>query len=183
MTVAVLDSCVLFPNLLRDTLLSLAEAGLYRAHWSQAILNGLTRNLIVRQILPQEKALYLEGIMLSYFPDALVDVPDGLVTAMTNHEGDRHVLATAVIAEARFIVTFNLKHFTPISTHPWGIEALHPDHFLLDLLEENPSLMFNVLEQQAARFRNPPLSLSALLDGLARQTPRFVSVFRDSVSL
>lgn len=28
-----------------------AEAGLYRAHWSQEILDGVTRNLIARKIL------------------------------------------------------------------------------------------------------------------------------------
>lgn len=179
--VAVLDSCVLFPNLLRDTLLSTAEAGLYRAHWSREILDGLTRNLIARQILTREKALYLEEIMLSYFPEAIVDVPDGLSDAMTNHEGDRHVLAAAVKASARFIITFNLKHFSLESTLPWGIEALHPDRFLLDLLEENPSALLDVLEKQAARFRKPPLSLQELLDGLARQTPRFVSSLRDSL--
>jgi hypothetical protein len=35
----VLDSCVLYPMYLRDTLLRAAEAGLYRVHWSQEILD------------------------------------------------------------------------------------------------------------------------------------------------
>jgi hypothetical protein len=52
-----------------------------------------------------------------------------------------------------------------------GIEALHPDLFLLNLLKENPPALLDVLEKQAARFRKPPLSLQELLDGLARQTP------------
>ncbi len=46
----VLDSCVLFPALLRDTLLRAAEVGLYRVHWSQQILDDTTRNLIERGI-------------------------------------------------------------------------------------------------------------------------------------
>jgi hypothetical protein len=36
----VLDSCVLYPMYLRDLLLRAAEAELYRAHWSQEILDG-----------------------------------------------------------------------------------------------------------------------------------------------
>ncbi|HYN44931.1 MAG TPA: hypothetical protein VER35_02940, partial [Candidatus Limnocylindrales bacterium] len=67
------------------------------------------------------------------------------------------------------------------STLPLGIEALHPDRFLSALLEENPSALLDVLEKQAARFGKPPLSLQELLDGLARQTPRFVSSLRDSL--
>ncbi|GET38121.1 hypothetical protein [Microseira wollei] len=38
-----LDSCVMFPMYLRDTLLSAAEAGLYTRYWSQEILDGATR--------------------------------------------------------------------------------------------------------------------------------------------
>lgn len=177
--VAVLDSCALFPNLLRDTLLSAAEAGLYRVHWSQEILDGVTRNLIARQILTSSKAAYLEEVVKSYFCDALVEVPAELVFQMTNHEGDRHVLAAAVQAEAKVIVTFNLKHFSLASTRPWGIEAQHPDLFLLDLLEESRSLMVEVIKEQAARLRKPPLSVPELLAGLAKQAPQFVSALRE----
>lgn len=44
----ILDSCVLFPMYLRDTLLSAAQAGLYRLHWSQEILDGAIRNLVAK---------------------------------------------------------------------------------------------------------------------------------------
>jgi hypothetical protein len=35
--IAVYDACVLYPNVLRDTLVSLAGTGLYRAKWTQRI--------------------------------------------------------------------------------------------------------------------------------------------------
>ena len=44
--VAVLDACVLYPLPLRDTLLSVAEAGLYEARWSERILDEVERNLV-----------------------------------------------------------------------------------------------------------------------------------------
>lgn len=42
---AILDANVLYPTLLRDTLLSLAVAGLYHAKWTAAIHSEWTRNL------------------------------------------------------------------------------------------------------------------------------------------
>jgi hypothetical protein len=43
---AVLDANVLYPNLLRDLLLSLAEAGLFHARWTNKINNEWSRTLL-----------------------------------------------------------------------------------------------------------------------------------------
>jgi PIN domain len=56
----VLDSCVLYPMYLRDTLLCAAEAGLYRPHWSEEILDGAFRNLVAKQQITQQQAKRLE---------------------------------------------------------------------------------------------------------------------------
>lgn len=42
---AVLDTCVLLPMTLRDTLLRAAELGLYHVYWSMETLEELKRNL------------------------------------------------------------------------------------------------------------------------------------------
>lgn len=43
---AILDANVLYPNLLRDLMLSLAAAGLYHARWSAQINEEWSRNLV-----------------------------------------------------------------------------------------------------------------------------------------
>lgn len=43
---AVLDACVLYPIGLRDTLLNVAEAGLFRVLWTEEILAETARNIV-----------------------------------------------------------------------------------------------------------------------------------------
>lgn len=58
-----------------------------------------------------------------------------LEPVMINDPGDRHVLACAVGADSELIVTSNLAHFSSEACEPVGVEARHPDDFLLDLLD------------------------------------------------
>jgi hypothetical protein len=44
---------------------------------------------------------------------------------------DRHVLAAAIVGRADVIVTANLKDFPAEALAPHGIEAQHPDTFLI----------------------------------------------------
>ena len=112
------DSCVIFPMPLFDTLMHAAEAGFYRIHYSQEILNGATRNLIKKGRMTEEKAKRFQENIIKTFPEGLVDVPESLIGIMTNHVGDRHVLAAAVVAKVEVIVTANLKHFRPEDLAP-----------------------------------------------------------------
>ena len=50
-------------------------------------------------------------------------------------ENDRHVVAAAVRSEADGIITGNVTDFPAAAISPFGLEAIHPDDFLLDQLE------------------------------------------------
>lgn len=92
---------------------------------------------------------------------------------MTNDEKDRHVLAAAVRGEVPIIVTFNLRHFRPENLEPWGIRALHPQSFPIEIFRQEQALELAKLEQQASdRGRR----LRQLLDILSVTVPDFVAI-------
>lgn len=174
----VLDTCVLYPAHLRDTLLRLAERGLYRPLWSADILEELRRNLaklgiglaVVNGLLDQ---------MAAAFPDAEVTGYKALVDVMTCDRKDRHVLAAAVRADAAAIVTFNIKDFPPDSVEPFELDVIHPDAFLLDELDLAPGAVLDELAQQAAANRRAPKTIPQLLDALERAgAPAFADELR-----
>lgn len=162
---------------LRDTLLCAAEAGLYQAYWSQAILDGAVRNLVAKQQITESQAARLEQQMKRAFPEAMVEVTDRLIPCMDNHPGDRHVLAAALIAKAQVIVTDNLKHFPAQSLHQFRVESQSADHFLTYLYDLSPESMHEILQTQVSGLKNPPMEVSDLLNLLSRSVPTFVSRF------
>ncbi|MCF4970418.1 PIN domain-containing protein [Nostoc sp. CMAA1605] len=164
-----------FPYVSTDTLLCASEAGFYFPFWSQDILDGATRNLVATGRMSLENSKRLETKIKTAFPDAIVAVTDELIEVMTNHPGDRHVLATAVVAKANIIVTSNLKHFQNQDLAPWSIQAQSPDEFLTNLYNSDSDKMVKVVQRQSQSLKKPPMNFNALLDLLAREVPGFVS--------
>ncbi|HGG56203.1 MAG TPA: PIN domain-containing protein [Nannocystis exedens] len=174
----VLDTCVLYPAHLRDTLLRLAERGLYRALWSDDIIIELERNLTKSGVSPLSVSHLVEQMQRA-FPDAKIHGYRALVPAMACDEKDRHVLAAAVRADAAAIVTFNGRDFPPDSVAPFQIDVVDPDTFLLDQLDLAPRGVLDELELQAAANRRRPRSAAAVLDALARAgVPQFADEVR-----
>jgi predicted nucleic acid-binding protein len=168
----VLDANVLFPFLLRDTLLRAAHAGLYQAYWSEEILDEARRNLVsTGTITPSQAERLFKQIRLA-FPESLVTGYEFLVDAMPNHPKDRHVAAIAVKAGAQVIVTCNLRDFASV---PDGIEAQSPDEFLCNLIDLAPPVLVDIVRQQTADMKSPPYTLENVLRGLSKVVPDFVA--------
>ncbi len=176
---ALLDACVLFPAVLRDTLFRAAQAGLYHMYLTDEIMEEVRRNLVKKGECDEEQAQRLSSTIKSYFARNFVEQKYAqIVLSMINHEGDRHVLAAAVVSGTQIIVTFNLRHFPKVALDPYQIEAMHPDEFLRDLLDINESMIRRILVHQAQALHNPPMTLEELLDILAKQVPKFVQRVR-----
>ena len=179
MTAAVLDACVLYPMELRDTLLRVAAAGVYRLHWTTEILDEMSRNLVARGVMPMEPAARLRRQMEAAFPDAMVDDYARHIPEMPNHAKDRHVAAAAVAIGAEVIVTANLKDFAVL---PPGVAAMSPDDFLCTRFAADPDSVLEALARQAAARRRPPMDVDTILDRLASSLPVFVAAVRGAIA-
>jgi predicted nucleic acid-binding protein len=175
---AFLDTCVLYPAYLCDTLLRLAEAEAYRPLWSADVLAELHRNLIERGAATDRVDLRVAQMRRS-FPDAAVTGYDSLIDAMTNDPKDRHILAAAVRANAEVVVTFNIRDFPEQALKPFDVIAIHPDDFLLDQLDLYPGITVEILRQQAASYRREPTTVPGVLVRLERSgVPQFAAEVR-----
>ncbi|GAB3985109.1 hypothetical protein GCM10029978_096850 [Actinoallomurus acanthiterrae] len=178
MFTALLDTCVLWPSLQRDFLLSLAVEGMYRPVWSAAILAELEYHetaKLVRQGENEDKAAararFLIEQMRSAFDDAEIHGWEGLEgTYGLPDPDDEHVAAAAVVAGAGAIVTHNLKDF-PQSRLPKGIDVISPAEFAASTVELEPFRAFNAIVAIAERSgrKGPPVSVDDVLDILAKR--------------
>ena len=167
----VYDACVLYPAPLRDLLVQLATAGIFRAKWTELIHDEWTRNLLIkRPDLNANRLARLRVLINENVPDALVtNFEDLILTLELPDPDDRHVLAAAIIAEAQIIVTFNLKDFPASILSGYGIVAQHPDLFVSDLIERQPQQVLAAVETILARLKNPPQTWDNYLETLANQ--------------
>ena len=76
------------------------------------------------------------------------------------------MLAAAIRAGAQSLVTFNLKDFPDDTLGKYGVEAKHPDEFVLDQIELAPVAIVNVIAVQAQSLKNPTSTVPELLDTL-----------------
>ena len=60
----------------------------------------------------------------------------------------------------------SLKHFPARTLAPLDLEAIHPDDFILDLLDLAPGVILKVIDDQVRALRNPPMEWAEVLDKL-----------------
>jgi predicted nucleic acid-binding protein len=164
---AVLDACVLVPIALADTLLRIAEKGLYRPLWSDRILTEAQE--AIEEIHPGIDVTKRFADMREAFDDALVAGWEGLEAGIVvPDEDDKHVVAAAIRGGAQAIVTANLDDFPDPALAVLGLQAIHPDAVLLDQLDLSPATVVQVIREQAAHTRNPALTPTDLATQLGR---------------
>ena len=120
--VAILDAAVLVPGGLRDLLLSLADASVFRPVWTTQIeretLTHVVERLVAAGLAPGEARARAHGVgVLRNMNEAFLDTRLATrnwmpkVPLMLNERKDRHVLAAAVGAHATHVVTTNIGDF------------------------------------------------------------------------
>ena len=176
------DACVLYPAPLRDFLMWLSITDLFRARWTDQILDEWSRNLMAnRPDLKLEQVERTRRLMNESALDCLVTSYEDLIEGLELPDpDDRHVLAAAIRAQADVIVTFNLSDFPVPYVEQFGIEPQHPDDFIMHLLGLSPGTVCKAAKQQRQSLKNPPKSVRDFLDTLERQQlPKSVQVLRE----
>lgn len=165
---AVLDACVLYPAPLKDILVSLAAAGLYRAKWSQEIHDEWTRNVLKkRDDLTSGQLERTCQLMNKAVPDSLVTGHEHLVESLSLKDpDDRHVLAAAIRCDADAIITFNLKDFDDDELAKYDVEKEHPDEFVSNMLQLYTPRFLDAVRAQRARLKNPPVDAPDFVSNL-----------------
>jgi predicted nucleic acid-binding protein len=169
----VLDACVLANAGVCDLFLRLAERPrLYLPLWSETILDEVHRTQTTKLKRPYstELADYWRSEVNQAFPEAVVTGQELLLPVMTNHEKDRHVVAAAVKGGATLIVTFNLKHFPAEALKTWGVEACHPQDYLLTLLAMSEGVVIGKLAAIAKDHESLPQDVAI---HLGKSVPAF----------
>ncbi len=70
------------------------------------------------------------------FPFSQVTSPQSLIATLDLPDADdNHVLATVIPAKADAIITYNIKDFPIEKVEPFGIEIVHPDQFMVNLID------------------------------------------------
>lgn len=158
MFTALLDTCVLWPSVQRDFLLSLASEHLYRPVWSWRLLEEVEyveeQKLIKRGASPEDaarRAAFLVDQMRGAFSDAEVVGWEGLEgTYGLPDPDDEHLVAAAVVGGAGAIVTDNADDL-PQDLMPNGIDVLPPAEFALNTMALDPASGLRALREIARR--------------------------------
>ncbi|MFO0884297.1 MAG: PIN domain-containing protein [Pirellulales bacterium] len=179
--VVVYDACVMYPAPLRSLLMYLALTDLYRAKWTHHIHEEWMRN--VQKDYPditRNQTERIRDLMNAHVRDCLVTHYEPLIESLSLPDpNDRHVLAAAIRAGAALIVTFNLKDFPQAALVPYGVEARHPDDFLIDQLSLASDIVCSAVRQHRASLKNPPKDVSQYLESLEAQgLPQTVAELR-----
>jgi predicted nucleic acid-binding protein len=167
---AFLDANVFYGARLRSLVLYLAQTKIFRAKWSNDIHEEWIRRLVAnRPDLDASRLQRTRELMDAAILDSLVKGYEPIVNALQLPDPrDRHVLAAAIVCNASCIVTFNLDDFPQDTLAPYGIHAIHPDAFLLDVESISPRAFARAVGQDFEHYVQPPLALTDYVTSLAK---------------
>lgn len=136
----VLDTCVLYPTVMREMLLGAARLGRFTPLWSARILEEWAR--AARKMGPDGEAQARGEIALvrAGWPGAELPPAPGLEARLWLPDAaDIHVLAVAVAGSADAILTLNAADFPRRDLAEQGLARFDPDGFLHRLWQEDPT--------------------------------------------
>lgn len=167
---AMLDACVLYPSSIRDLLMRLAVAGMFRPLWTSTILNEMVSSVLRQRpdLTEQRLGRTIQRMAQAY--------PAGMVTGYEHRiadlelpdPADRHVVAAAMHAGCGLIVTDNSRDFPVARLQSLGLETATADSFLNSLVVRQPAKILDIVGEQADALQQPRLDRAGVLGSLER---------------
>ncbi|EDM71244.1 hypothetical protein RAZWK3B_13524 [Roseobacter sp. AzwK-3b] len=163
----VLDTCVIYPTVMRQMLLGVAARGVYTPLWSGRIVGEWLRAAEKLGIHGAAQARAEAAMLSAHWPEAEVSYPMSLEARLWLPDAaDIHVLAAAVAGSADVIVTLNVKDFPRNVLADEGISRADPDSFLHGIWQAQPDLVQAVADEvlaEANRLSGRTWEMRALL--------------------
>ncbi len=180
--IAVLDACVLYTATLKNLLMWTASLRLYAPRWTDAIHEEWIRNLLAnRPDFSFESLQRTRQLMNNVHPECLVSGYERHIARLTLPDADdRHVVAAAIQAKATVIVTFNLSDFPNETLQSFGIRAMHPDAFLIELARENERGFLQAVRTHRASLQKPPQTVDEYFTSLKLCSVHGIAAFLET---
>ena len=134
-----IDTCVLFPTVMRHALLGACKIQGWTPLWSDRILEEWAHSARKLGADGEMQARGEIALLKAEWPNAVVTWP----AEMERHvwlpdENDRHVLAAAIAGSADMIVTLNARDFPRGYLREEGLDRIDPDALLMQTFLEQP---------------------------------------------
>ena len=152
---AVIDTCALYPTVMRTMLLGVAEQAVFTPLWSDRILEEWARASRKTGPLGETQARSEIALLKAQWPDNAVIWPPSLVSRLWLPDPDDiHVLAAAITSSADLIITLNASDFPRNILAEEDLTRSDPDSFLCDLYQTHPAQVTTTADQVLARARH-----------------------------
>lgn len=162
-----LDTCVLYPTVMRQVLLGAAGTGCFTPFWSARILEEWRRAAVKlgpAGVLQAESEI---SVLRTQWPKAELQVPDGLERRLWLPDpNDIHMLAAAIAGSTDLIVTLNARDFPRGTLAEEGLARIDPDALMLDCLgrcHDDIAHAVEVVRLEAERLSGREWPIRALL--------------------
>jgi hypothetical protein len=160
----------------------LAMTDLFRARWTERIHDEWIRNVLLnRPDIDRSQLERTRQLMNTNCHDCLVTEYEMLIDNLhLPDEDDRHVLAAAIRCGADAIITFNLKDFPEVELNKYGLEAIHPDDFVVNNFDLNAAKVLEAVRKQRGSLIQPAIDVDTFLDILLKQgLPQTIEILKD----
>ena len=142
----VLDTCVLFPTVVRNILLKLAISSEFTPKWSEKIMEEWLFSAKKKGLISIESAKIEIMQMKLRFPHAMCKFNDSSIEGYWLPDiNDIHVLSVAIQSKSQGIITFNKKDFPNSILAKYNLFSINPDQFIADIYRKNPNLVSGIV--------------------------------------